>query len=153
MEDTSGCIPCTVWFESTEHAATFEELSVGTLVEVNGRIKVFRGLLELTVNYMEAHIDPNLLTLHILECLNGRKKLISDSFTVTSLQLIDVFDHQLRSLLYRDTIKRGKNLSKIHCFKYFIKIKNRLCSYESRTKCQRTKCQKMKNRTKCHQKK
>lgn len=80
LDDGTGCVPCILWLNPL-HSATFQDLTVeivqgqarlvriGEQLRVRGRITVYRGELQITVRDLLVERDPNMETLHRLDCI------------------------------------------------------------------------------------
>jgi len=81
VDDGSGMIPCCRWRQSDESVDNGQEqLNLGQLVTVQGKISVFREQRQLTVDLIYAESDPNTETLLWLETVNLGKTVYRKTF-------------------------------------------------------------------------
>lgn len=82
VDDGSGTIPCCRWRQSEESVDNGQEqLNLGQLVTVQGKISVFREQRQLTVDLIYAESDPNTETLLWLETVNLGKTVYRKTFS------------------------------------------------------------------------
>ncbi|XP_078169230.1 nucleic acid-binding, OB-fold-like protein [Carex rostrata] len=80
LDDGTGCIPCILWLNN-RHVPSDQNLTaeftgcharmvkLGEQLRVRGRITVYRGELQITVRDVLVERDPNMETLHRLDCV------------------------------------------------------------------------------------
>lgn len=80
LDDGTGCVPCILWLNHP-HMPSDQNLTVeftgcharmvrlGEQLRVRGRITVYRGELQITVRDVLVERDPNMETLHRLDCV------------------------------------------------------------------------------------
>ncbi|GJN07783.1 hypothetical protein PR202_ga25644 [Eleusine coracana subsp. coracana] len=92
VDDGTGCIPCVLWLNhqylnannssrvsdsdpTAEMALKMsEEVHLGTLLRVRGKIAVYRGAIQITVRDVVLEKDPNVEVLHWLQCVRMAKE-------------------------------------------------------------------------------
>ncbi|GJN31573.1 hypothetical protein PR202_gb19987 [Eleusine coracana subsp. coracana] len=92
VDDGTGCIPCVLWLNhqylnannssrvsdsdpTAEMALKMsEEVRLGTLLRVRGKIAVYRGAIQITVRDVVLEKDPNVEVLHWLQCVRMAKE-------------------------------------------------------------------------------
>lgn len=80
LDDGTGCVPCILWLNH-RHVPSDQNLTVeftgcharmvrlGEQLRVRGRITVYRGGLQITVRDVLVERDPNMESLHRLDCV------------------------------------------------------------------------------------
>ncbi|KAJ1297000.1 hypothetical protein BS78_01G345000 [Paspalum vaginatum] len=92
VDDGTGCVPCVLWlnhqylntstssgasdFDPTAEMALKmeEEVRLGTLLRVRGKIVVYRGAIQISVRDVVLEKDPNMEVLHWLQCVRLAKE-------------------------------------------------------------------------------
>ncbi|KAK3151704.1 hypothetical protein QOZ80_3AG0249430 [Eleusine coracana subsp. coracana] len=92
VDDGTGCIPCVLWLNhqylnannssrvsdsdpTAEMALKMsEEVHLGTLLRVRGKIAVYRGAIQIAVRDVVLEKDPNVEVLHWLQCVRMAKE-------------------------------------------------------------------------------
>jgi len=92
IDDGTGCIPCVLWLNQltspfhsrrsppdarliAESARNFATLiQIGVSARVRGKVTIYRGELQLTVSDVFVERDPNVETLHWLQCIRLARK-------------------------------------------------------------------------------
>lgn len=93
VDDGTGCVPCILWLNhqylnartssgpSSDHDPTAEmalkmseEVRLGTLLRVRGKIASYRGAIQITVRDVVPEKDPNSEVLHWLQCVRLAKE-------------------------------------------------------------------------------
>ena len=87
IDDGTGCVPCILWLNhqylnantssgpsdsdpTAEMALNMsEEVHLGTLVRVRGKIVMYRGVIQISVRDVVLEKDPNAEVLHWLQCV------------------------------------------------------------------------------------
>ena len=92
IDDGTGCVVCVLWLnhlvspyfsrrsppsvrliaQAASHFAA--EIRLGVVARVRGRITSYRGAVQITVSDVVVERDPNVETLHWLECMNLASK-------------------------------------------------------------------------------
>uniref|UniRef100_A0A0A9F2P0 CST complex subunit STN1 n=1 Tax=Arundo donax TaxID=35708 RepID=A0A0A9F2P0_ARUDO len=88
VDDGTGCVPCVLWLNhqylnantssgaldsdpTAEMALKMsEEVRLGTLLRVRGRIVMYRGAIQVAVRDVVLEKDPNVEVLHCLQCVH-----------------------------------------------------------------------------------
>ncbi|XP_062215523.1 CST complex subunit STN1-like [Phragmites australis] len=92
VDDGTGCVPCVLWLNhqylnannssralesdpTAEMALKMsEEVRLGTLLRVRGRIVMYRGAIQIAVRDVVLEKDPNVEVLHWLQCVRMAKE-------------------------------------------------------------------------------
>lgn len=92
VDDGTGCVPCVLWLNhqylnpnnhsgisNTDPTAEMalkmsEEVRLGTLLRVRGRIVMYRGAIQIAVRDVVMEKDPNVEVLHWLQCVHLAKE-------------------------------------------------------------------------------
>lgn len=88
IDDGTGCVPCILWlnhqylnagqseFDPTAEMAMkmSEEVRLGSLLRVRGKIATYRGAIQITVRDLVVEKDPNSEVLHWLQCVRLAKE-------------------------------------------------------------------------------
>nr|CAB3500716.1 unnamed protein product [Digitaria exilis] len=92
IDDGTGCVPCVLWLNhqylnanvSSELSASdpnaemalkmSEEVCLGTLLRVRGKIVMYRGAIQIAVRDVVLEKDPNVEVLHWLQCVRLAKE-------------------------------------------------------------------------------
>ncbi|KAJ3670813.1 hypothetical protein LUZ60_008239 [Juncus effusus] len=87
IDDGTGCVPCVLWLNprsppdpadpAPEVVRQQAELvKMGELVRVRGKVGVFRGEVQIVLRDLVVETDPNMETLHWLDCV----RLLKDCY-------------------------------------------------------------------------
>ncbi|XP_073129548.1 CST complex subunit STN1-like [Henckelia pumila] len=87
IDDGTGCIPCVLWlnqlvspyfsrrdpsavrFNADMAAKLASQIHLGAVARVRGKVKAYRGTLQITVSHVVLEADPNAQVLHWLDCV------------------------------------------------------------------------------------
>lgn len=90
LDDGTGCIACILWLNqlsSNQNPSTVrliaqvanhlaEEIKMGRVARVRGRVTGYRGRIQITVSDIVIERDPNAQILHWLECIRLARKVL-----------------------------------------------------------------------------
>ncbi|CAL4931181.1 unnamed protein product [Urochloa decumbens] len=113
IDDGTGCVPCVLWLNhqylnanassaSSDSDPTAEmalkmteEVCLGTLVRVRGKIVMYRGAIQIAVRDVVLEKDPNAEVLHWLQCVRLAKECYDLSSSAQGVDIILQRGHSL----------------------------------------------------------